>query len=498
MLKRRELLAGRFELRGDPAVVVAARRQIWKQVMLRFPGRPSEDQLWLPAIERATGRAVRVAPRGPNYHWAGDQRDEQVARRVFAAPTIAGVVPLLHVGPGIVYAEPPRQVSRPRLGLADAAECALAACEVVARVHALGLGGAGCLYFGPHNLRVVEDAGRWRIAWLVPGQWGLDQLDQLDAPARSGQQAAALDPAGEDPVARDRREVVAFFVSLLADEVAPAELAAVVEAGAAGGDVAGLARLLLWFVADPGEWTPRVDALPVLPSLPRWSRDWDATIAEGEAILAVQHDDFVPLPLAAAYHQRACRRCALGKLTAALTDLERAVALDDHFVYRATQATLLDRLGRAGEAREVIAAAVAAAEELVARLDYQGRPLGAPSGFARALATRGLLALRAGQLAAAEVDLRRAVEFEESADHLAGLGAVLHARGDAEAASRCEARAVELEPMQTQHRWALIGSLLTLGRVDAAREHAQQILRQEPDDRSHRARFARMFGGSGA
>lgn len=497
-------LPERFELRGDLQAVVHERQAIWRRLMRRELESVREDAVWSQGFDRVRGEPVRVAPRGSPQVWAREVEIEARARRVAAAGPIAGVVPVLHVGPGIVYAMPPASRPRPRLGLADAAACALMACEVVARVHALGLGGGDCLCFGPSNLRIVESAGGWRIAWLVPGQATLDAIDRLGLPVEDGRFVEM--GAQGDPVGCDRRRLALLFASLLADGEFAEEREAVLAAGAERGDVAGLARLLLWFVADPGDWTARVDAMPVVRRLSGFTFDWDVVIAEGEELLAGgspgRDAKFVALPLAAAYHQRAWRRCAAGEPAAALVDVLRALALDDWCPYRTTQATLLDRLGREEEAREVIAAAVAVAEQQAARVDFRGRPMRAPAGLARALATRGLLALKQGQHAAAEEDLRRAVALAPEAGHQHALGAVLYARGALEEAALWEARAVEQAPEVSRYRRALASSLWALGRVDAAREQARELLRQTPDDADLRVRFAGLlggeFGGAGA
>lgn len=101
-----------------------------------------------------------------------------------------------------------------------------------------------------------------------------------------------------------------------------------------------------------------------------------------------------------------------------------------------------------------------------------------------------------GSFAAAERDLRRAMELAPTALHAHTLGAARYALGDFAAAAEAEAQSVALEPGTTRYRWALVGSLRKLGRDTEAREHALTILAQEPSAAAHRERFERLFQGS--
>lgn len=140
-------LMRRFKLRGDPGAAVKLRRGLWKRSWHSTGSTlPTEDELWLRVVERESGAVGRLCPRGERYRWANEVAREALARRVLAAK-IPWTVPLMHVGPGIVHAEPPPVIERPTLSLAAAAECALMACKVVVRTWALRCNGDGdCVY----------------------------------------------------------------------------------------------------------------------------------------------------------------------------------------------------------------------------------------------------------------------------------------------------------------------------------------------------------------
>jgi tetratricopeptide (TPR) repeat protein len=520
MLREGDRLAGRFEVRGSASTVVTNNRILWKRLFLgrESPKTVREEELWLHAIDRQTGADVWIAPRGEAYGWEHDLRREAIARHVMAM-RLPSTVTVLHVGPGVVFAEPPPAEPRPTLPLAAAATCTLEACEVVARLHAVGCAGsAGGLFFGPRNLRVVEVDMSWHIAWLVPG---LDALNLLDT-AEAQERGASDKPRDEDPIALDLMRLTELFFSLHPAALAPdprprqrdAERAAARSALARLhrgeedappiGDVASLAQLFLPLVEPKSAWAQRIAALPVVRSLPRLSLDWDGIIAEGEAELAKgtdgstrDHDNnpFIALPLAAAYHQRASRSFARGDLRAALTDAERAIALDAFLPYHTTRAVLLDALGRRAEARREIDGALAVAPPPSDDEHRRWIETLPPSkeDHARARVTRGMIAYREGALAEAAEDLRRALDLYPTAFAAHALGAALYARGDAQGAAEAEALSVELEPENLRYRWALVLSLRKLGREGEARTHGEQILQMAPGAPVHQQRFAQIF-----
>jgi Flp pilus assembly protein TadD len=498
MLRSGQRFAGRFDVRGDEDDVRSERRILWKRIMQGWPGPPSEDLLWLPAIDIRTGAPVVVSPRGYPYQWADDQDTEALARRVMALQ-LPSIVPVLHVGPGVVHAAPPPAAPRPILPVAEAAECALAVCEVVAHLHALG---CTDLSFGPSHLRMVWRAGKWQIAWLIPTVNTLAMLDATTMPAADIDALSDDDPSdqpGDPVVIADQRRIVRFFLARLGRTRPPEHPAITALRRGSCPDVAALARMFVPLLADPTPWIARIARLPQVRVVSQPPRDWDAIIADGEAAHTDRSDESVALALATAYHQRACRSFAAGSLQAALQDVDRALALGPYIPYRTTRALILDRLGEAAQARADIARALLAAPAVPARRDDEATydlgddPL-SPVEHARALATRGLFALHDGDLAAAERDLRDALALHPTAAYAHALGAALYRRGDIAGAAGVEARSVELAPDDPRHRWALIVSLLRLGRDDEAQDHAIEILRRAPDDPAHRARFARLFG----
>lgn len=464
-----------------------------------------EDDLWTFAVDHRTGARVRLLDTGKEFwRWADDLWIEAIARHVAAAGW--STVPIVHVGPGVVFAEPP-PVGRPRLPPAQAAACALAACEVVAGLHAMGCGGQGGsnradlpmpLDFGPHNLRLSQGTDGWSIAWIVPSSSNLWILE----PERRG---VANDP---DPVAHDLARLADFYLSLAPRRPGHPPAVDALRRIRAGQpicrDVAALARLLLTFVADPGAWEARVAALPVVTALPPPALDWDLVIADGERRLprlVPRQRDYTAFPLAAAYHQRATSATPRAP-DVALRDIDRALELDPIAPYHTTRAVLLDRLGRRDDARAAIAAAFAR-PELTPAPRVAGEVITvAPRWLslddrerARSHATRGTIARRDGDLALAERDLRRAFELAPTAAHAHALAAVHYARGELDSAAALEGRAVELEPASACYRWDLVISLIRLGRRDEALLHARKVLAVESFDPTRRARLQALLGG---
>jgi tetratricopeptide (TPR) repeat protein len=202
--------------------------------------------------------------------------------------------------------------------------------------------------------------------------------------------------------------------------------------------------------------------------------------------------DYIALPLAAAYHQRASKAWAKGDGIAALRDAERALELDrDWLPYETTRAVLLDTFGRGKEARRSLGRALTRMEASSQKRPgiSQKRPPSS-SEFARAYATRGMIALRCGEPAKAARDLRRAMELHPIALYTHSMGAALYALGDFEGAAGADARAVELSPTNIRYRWALVESLRQLGREREALAQGEAIIALEPEVASHRERLA--------
>ncbi len=400
----------------------------------------------------------------------------------------------------------------PRLSLAAAAACALEACELLAHLHARGFAsGLDLISFTPANLRVFTDGREWHVAWRIPGGESEDLRpitdDDIDALFSDEKDDASL-------VGCDIRRLFQWFEALCSGAARPAApegvaaLTALTQFGSreAGvgpfASVASFAGLLVPLVDDPSPWAARVATLPRVRSLPHVRLDWDAVIAEGEGMLAgpasatllwrgrdLPRDGWVELPLAAAYHQRACRSFARNDLAAALRDVDRAVAIDDFFSYRTTRAIILDGLGRVAEAR--VALDRRSREPEPPRLiDWDQETMDRED--ARAHATRGVFALHDGAPDLAAAELRRACELQPIAAYIHAFATALHAAGDRSGAAEADARAVALAPDEPRYRWALAVRLHELGRGDEARTHAEQALLADPE--RYRDRFARRFG----
>lgn len=512
MKRRGELLAERFELMDDEEEVIEYRR--WLPQWIR-QGNVDEQRLWVRAMDRETGRSVVYSPPIPDAREVSSTI-EQVAREVMAL-RLESVIPVLHVGPGIVYAEPWPVAPRPALGLAEAAACAATACEVVAHLQAIG---DVELSFSPRHLRLAPHDGGFRVSWLIPV---VPALARLDASARDN--ASTQNPLTDrdiemlfgdeapEPLSRSvtvsiaiQRNLVAFFFSLLGPDAAQPEgplgasLRQIHDGTGWVADITALMRLFVGSVAAPETWTPRIAALPTLRAAPRRPRDWDAKITDLELAIAEWRAPVTALQLACAYHQRASRSFAAGDAHAALADVDRALVLDHSIGYQTTRAVLLDHIGQRTAARAEAADACMRAAAL--RLDsgsvaafMDADDLVSHADYARALATAGLFAAHDGDLAAAERDLRRSLALQPTAAAAHALGSVLYRLGEVADAAEFEAQSVELEPTNARYRWALVVSLHRLGHTEEAHRHASEVLRREPDDSTHRARFARLFGG---
>lgn len=503
-----EAIGGRFAVTGDVAVVVQnlqyLGRTLWRGGgKLPLP----EDQLWVPALDRETGASVRVVPRQGRMLW-GDDVGREAAARVVMRMGLPGVVPVLHAGPGVVYAEPGVGPGWPELGLGAAAVCVVKACEVAARLNAAGL---GHLPVGPSHVRVPRGGD---IAWILPAVQTLAVVDMHTVGSRDKDrevQERAIAEAFGGAVNQERwsREAALptvwdlawmFFILAWDEAIVAGErvaaVARVVLERPLEVSAAELAGLLVPLTPEPAVWAERVAALPVVRTPPRLPLDWDLVIADGEAVRATpaenmfleRHPQYVTVPLAGAYHQRASvafNNCAYAE---ALVDATRAVELDDTVGYRTTRAVILDALGRGEEARAEIDAAFATPPLRPSGDWYRGAL--ATDEEARVYAARGVIGLRARGFAEAEADLRRAWELQPTAARAGALGAALYGLGRVDEAVVLEAIAVAAAPEDAGLRWGLIVSLVRLGRTDEARGHAEVLLRVAPgvfDERVGRA-----------
>jgi tetratricopeptide (TPR) repeat protein len=388
---------------------------------------------------------------------------------------------------------------------------------------------------GPIRLDVFRLAAFFFSLCPASGARGAGaRLDSARAAALEGLTRSCREPGDELPanVASLARQIL--LLATPSEEMA-ARIAALPE-------VFTLPRLPLDCEQIIAGCEEQLAALPDVSILRPLSLDpnvWiDEDKASPEASSARNRREHLTLALAAAYHQRASRLWAARDFTGALRDVERAIELDPVLPYHTTRAVLLDALGRRADAyreidtalmtflaiadalRRITAAAKSGVsthwkntpvrveterltrmlgdvprlrvEELLWRAHTRESPLTDPE-MARAHATRGMIAFRAGSLEQARDDLRRAMDLHESAFHAHALGAVLYARGEVAAAAEAEERSVDLEPGNTRYRWALIMSLRKLGRDREARDHALWILDSAADPTAHRERFARLF-----
>lgn len=497
-MSRTDELTPRFELLSDPEVVAQNQQYLWKQLWGGGKELPvAEDELWVRAVDRVTGEAVRFVPRSDRMFWGDDLRREAAARVVMQLG-LAGVVPVLHAGPGVVYAEAP-EAGWPRLSSTDAAACTISACEAAELLLAAGVDRE--LHVGPGLLRVL---GGGEVAWVVPGVTSLAAVEAhspgFDHAGREAHERMVAGAFGarprtwdwrDDAVARVVWELAGMFFTLAGEQalVADERLAALAQVYLgkdSGLCVAELAALLVPLTAAPELWAERVDKLPHVRVPPRLVMDWDRIVADGEALMAApagdtysaRHPQYVTIPLAEAYHQRACVAVNCGEYDSALIEATKAVEWDPTVGHRTTRAVILDALGRLAEARAEIDAAFAT-PPLVESDDWYHGPL-APEEEARVHSVRGTIALREGTLAQAEVDLRRAWELEPTVARISAYGAVLYALGRIEEAAKVEAMAVAAAPEDAGVRWALVVSLVRLGRVAEAQGHARELLRLAP------------------
>ena len=199
---------------------------------------------------------------------------EAIARDVMNLG-LRAVVPVLHVGLGVVYAGLPPLRRWPVLSPMDASACALAACEVVA--HMLARGHRLSAYHGG-AMRPVEGEGRVRLAWMIPGlRWevlptrqasGTKELvsdEEIEALFTGGTEAALLAQETRPRLlnmAAEQQAIINLFVNL--GGPLTVELAQSGWGGSRCSNIVELARLLLAFVPAPEAWARRLAQLPVV------------------------------------------------------------------------------------------------------------------------------------------------------------------------------------------------------------------------------------------
>lgn len=408
---------GRFEAATDPDYVVSKRFTLWKVTHLlreRIPhGFSQNNEYWLPAVDTRTKQPVLIHPRGYGFAWPEDIAFETNAKRIQSL-SLPGTVPILHVGRGVVFAEPPTAVPRPKLPVKRAAKHALDAAAITARLHAEGI---GRLAFGPSNLRLIDE----QMHWLLPGIVELDLLDALQAtPPRERKlvDSEARWRYDIDPIQSDLWQLYFFFFSLVEDDqtAVPSTITRLRNEGPKAAGIRDVAALASLFAAIAHIPQTSIDGLPVVRTLPRVYPDWDEVIADGEDLLKLKdhYADSIQLPLAVAYHQRASRSWARGDLDAALVDTDRAISHDAHAPYYTTKAILLNALNRSAEARAAIADAFEHFAKPKPHYSWDGKPQDNSKDMSRTHLMRGILSWHDGQLDEAKADLQRACELHPS------------------------------------------------------------------------------------
>lgn len=201
------------------------------------------------------------------------------------------------------------------------------------------------------------------------------------------------------------------------------------------------------------------DDRPLVPTL-----DFDLGIRLGEAELDKQlasppgREDrlpFVRVPLAAAYHHRACVAWNGGDRELALRDVSRAIELEAHARYLTTAALWAEARGDLAAAAEHHARAVSAIqpkqqpgrydETAIIPIEFD-RSERADRDATRTLTARAAFLARAGRHEEALADLEASIARRPTVSALAWLSSVRRKLGDREGAIEAADRALALDP----------------------------------------------------
>ena len=138
------------------------------------------------------------------------------------------------------------------------------------------------------------------------------------------------------------------------------------------------------------------------------------------------------------------------------------------------------RLRARGKPRPYIVACLVAV--LSAQPAWRG--LAQTPGDAAAHAERGLKLARAGQLEAAEAELRRAVELAlQEPSYLTDLGTILAMEKKLEESTECFTKALKLDPRDLTARRYVAANLWQLHRSEEAKRHLEFVRKAAPGDR---------------
>lgn len=160
---------------------------------------PGEHRREEQGIDTSNGAPVLLrpaAPRGLNEEGFVTREKIETTARIVASIGGPWLLPVLLATPRVVYAAPPA-ATRPDIPLAtaDAVECLLQLCDVLARLHAAGIVG---IDVDVPNLRVDRREGAWRIAVVLPplsprSHWAAYHQRAVVALGRGDHEAAARD-----------------------------------------------------------------------------------------------------------------------------------------------------------------------------------------------------------------------------------------------------------------------------------------------------------------
>ena len=271
----------------------------------RFELIPSRK--WQPTfgIERETGRRVRVVSI-PSHYFLDRAAIEHQATLVTALGDPTLVAPL-HTDP-LVFPAPSDEPELDPAAWVDAA------------------------------IELVDTVGRaWRAGLCVnPKAAWIDADGVLRQPAPSALPGLHVELTG-----RKREWLLMAIARWLEQRVEGAR-----EWAQETGEPLSFARMLAERASDPQAAREKVEAFEPWPRRLDVALDFDRGIALGEAALRNGlprfEAQYANMPLAAAYHHRACVRWREGNLHAARKDVARACELDPHVRYLTTAALLTD------------------------------------------------------------------------------------------------------------------------------------------------------------
>ncbi len=464
-----------------------------------------------PLVERPSEE-----PRGWSAHFVEREAIESAARAAMSIES-PWLLPVVSASP-VVYAGS-IEGARPDapLPVAHAVECLLQLCDVLSRAHAAGWVG---LAVDLHDVRVFGEGDAWRVSVVIPHLPARGRFSHRywthRSPVRNDLCTAAL--LLRDLVVGHVPEPLSMWghghaylreeIPSLGDDRMRARLVELFDHENHAPSIncaASLAEAVLPLARDPAAWRARIVAMPRrTPTAMR--RNWDRLIELSEAELTERPGDgYVVLPLAAAWHQRACVAFARGDLTAALADLDRCLALDRWCRYLVTRGSIREAGGDLRGALEDFTEAVDSVRlhgpwnldddlNLPAShwLSADGFSAGAFEDGARALYARGVTRYRLGDLDGAHQDLTDAASDAYDLSH--GDGSARFAFATLIDRALVTVLRARIAAGHEDDRPPLVEALRALGRNDEALAEARLALVSRPDDERLRKRYRKRFG----